>query len=92
MMRGKHLHTTMLGGMEVSEEGDLSNWLIPGKKIKGMGGAMDLVSCGSKVVVCMEHIDPKGKTKVLKKNTLPLTGRRVVTKLITELVLNLCAL
>ena len=83
MMRGLHLHMTMLGGLQVSQSGDLANWIIPGAKVKGIGGAMDLVSCGSKVVVTMEHMNGK-EFKVLKECKIPLTGKGVVSTLITE--------
>ncbi len=86
MMRGLHLHMTMIGGFQVSEKGDLANWIIPGHKVKGMGGAMDLVSCGSRVIVAMEHVGPGGKHKILKECNIPLTGKGVVSRLITDLV------
>jgi 3-oxoacid CoA-transferase len=84
MMRGLHLHMTMLGSLQVSETADIANWIIPGQKVKGMGGAMDLVSCGSRVVVVMEHVGPGGTPKFIPKCTIPLTGKGVVSVLITD--------
>ena len=85
MMRGVHLHATMLGSLQVSETGDIANWIIPGQKVKGMGGAMDLVSCGSRVVVVMEHVGPNNTAKFMPKCTIPLTGKGCVSMLITDM-------